>query len=328
MFKIINFYIGLQAIAYSCGDTLEKLNLKGLTGMNRWTFNALSVACRHLKQLNVSGQLNKTSSSALKVSKELKSHDVEDKSRELARGDFYGHPLARLGETGISSLVTKSLETLIMTDSTVNGNTVTELIQNQGQMTLIHPKHVLSNLLNVQLKGCKNVSNDALIVLGLTCLKLETLLLGACELISDDGLVALTTGALPIEKEKGYIPKSKQMLAYEAKKRKKKKKEVVKGCLLLRRLGLCGCWRVSDTGIQSIAKYCTQLQLLDVRENTSLTNKSLDYIQDSLYNLELLKLSALAKFEKDRLSRCARALPLVDGTCYQKKIQYKVFENI
>ena len=375
---------GLQALAYCSGNTLQKLNLKGLPGINAWTFDALAVSLVHLCYLDVSGQLNKTSSLAFHTAKELAKHDGSAKEKLLARGDFYGHPLARMssdgggrsrsgasGTTGSSGTTTTVgkiknntntnatataphhcgglsnlkttclgknkhclhiaihstiyldlctllvhtdtlflfLETIVMTDSTnIPGSILTHVFQNQTS----------GRLINVHLRGCKNVDNQVLFSLGTQCKGLRVLLVGACELISDNGIIALCTGQWPpapsLSKEtQKYVPKTTLMLAHEEKKRKKQKQKQTEtqGCTQLLRIGLCGLWKVTDIGIQALATHCTQLHTLDVRENTQLTNRSIDSIQQHLFSLESLSLCCLASFDQDRLSRCARALPLV-----------------
>jgi hypothetical protein len=300
---------GLQALAYCAGGTMEKLNLKGLPGINSWTWESLSVAMINLKYLNVSGQLNKTTAIALNTAKELESHDDQRGKQSLARGDFYGHPLARMNSGELKSnnmnLASKNVETIIMTDGNLKSNVIQHLIQTN------------KNLLNIQLRGCKSVNDQVLLALSETCKSLEILLLGACELISDKGIISLCTGKWPVDeiKNKKFVPKTSQMLAYEAKKRKKKRKEnIIIGCIKLKRLGLCGLWKLTDLSIQSLSIHCKLLKNIDIRENTNLTNKSIDYIQDNLLNLEILSMCNISSFDIDRLSRCARALPLVHGT--------------
>ena len=340
---------GLQALAYCGGTTIEKLNLKGLPGINAWTFQALSVALVHLKWLDVSGQLNKTSSIAIKTAKALESHDVEGQKgkKSLARGDFYGHPLARMkggssahdgsgGSDNISNtgnrrntsknetkstptpkaavsginLVSQQLETVIMTDGNIHSSLIINMIRNQ----------TYGNLSSVQLRGCKNVTDLVLLALGQTCQQLQTLLVGACELISDKGIVSLCTGIWPVENanqtKKAYVPKTNAMLAHEAKKRKieetkRKQQEKNGGCKQLKKIGLCGLWKLTDLSILAMATHCKQLTSIDVREITNFTNTSIEQIQENLLFLISVQMCNLSSFDMDCLGRCARALPLI-----------------
>ena len=302
-------------------------------GMNAWTFESIAVACVVLTHLDASGQLNKTSALAIRAAAELASHDEQQhghgsSSRTLTRGDFYGHPMARLNNTSdITQLTTTSLESIVMTDATISNAIIVQLFQQQA----LHGSGAgVAALLHVHLRGCKLIEDDALYALGQHCKRLRVLLLGACELLTDRGVIALTTGQwpkVPVKDGEGkerqqYVPKTAAMLKNVAKakssqkKIKKKKNKNQKkfdrgGCVDLRRLGVCGCWRLTDITIKTLTKHCPMLQILDVRECDQLTNVSLDYIQTNLFHLEQLSMCGLAKLDKDRLGRLARALPLV-----------------
>ena len=105
--------------------------------MNAWTFESIAVACVVLTHLDASGQLNKTSALAIRAAAELASHDDKDhrggSSRSLTRGDFYGHPMARLiKKSDITQLTTTSLESIVMTDATISNATIVQLFQQQS----------------------------------------------------------------------------------------------------------------------------------------------------------------------------------------------------
>ncbi|TYZ58252.1 hypothetical protein PybrP1_007929 [[Pythium] brassicae (nom. inval.)] len=159
-------------------------------------------------------------------------------------------------------------------------------------------------LRDVNLSGCFQLVERALVALGAGCPQLQKLSLKACPKVTLLAVTALVRGCqlLVSLNLSGVLQCTNAMLA-----------AVGAHCPRLRELSVAQCDRVSDAGVRHLAPRADQFQVLDFSGCLLLSDAGLSHLLDAFQSpkLEHLYLAGCALITQDSIARLAFACPLL-----------------